>query len=140
MEAPARPSRRFENLLEAIGHTPLVAVPRMSPSPAVRIYAKLEFLNPTGSVKDRAARALVEHRRAVRWHAGVLRVQRHRQSRAGGPGHRERGEERGLPDAVRAEHFSFADQVVCGDEDGTVGVCADVVAGSCRVWKQETGE
>jgi cysteine synthase len=51
---------RYESILEAIGHTPLVAVPRMSPNPAVRIYAKLEFLNPTGSVKDRVARALVE--------------------------------------------------------------------------------
>ena len=51
---------RYESILEAIGHTPLVAVPRMSPNPAVRIYAKLEFLNPTGSVKDRAARALIE--------------------------------------------------------------------------------
>jgi cysteine synthase B len=51
---------RYESILEAIGHTPLVAVPRMSPSPAVRIYAKLEFMNPTGSVKDRIARALVE--------------------------------------------------------------------------------
>ena len=51
---------RYESILEAIGHTPLVAVPRMSPNPAVRIYAKLEFMNPTGSVKDRAARALVE--------------------------------------------------------------------------------
>jgi cysteine synthase B len=51
---------RYESILEAIGHTPLVAVPRMSPNPAVRIYAKLEMVNPTGSVKDRAARALVE--------------------------------------------------------------------------------
>jgi cysteine synthase B len=51
---------RYESILEAIGHTPLVAVPRMSPNAAVRIYAKLEMVNPTGSVKDRAARALVE--------------------------------------------------------------------------------
>jgi [CysO sulfur-carrier protein]-thiocarboxylate-dependent cysteine synthase len=51
---------RYESILEAIGHTPLVAVPRMSPNPAVRIFAKLEMVNPTGSVKDRAARALVE--------------------------------------------------------------------------------
>ncbi|TAK01852.1 MAG: cysteine synthase family protein [Chloroflexota bacterium] len=51
---------RYESILEAIGHTPLVAVPRMSPNPDVRIYAKLEMVNPTGSVKDRAARALVE--------------------------------------------------------------------------------
>jgi cysteine synthase B len=51
---------RYESILEAIGHTPLVAVPRISPNPGVRIYAKLEFMNPTGSVKDRAARALID--------------------------------------------------------------------------------
>src|SRR3990172_9933949 len=51
---------RYESILDAIGHTPLVAIPRMSPNPAVRIYAKLEFMNPTGSVKDRPARALIE--------------------------------------------------------------------------------
>jgi len=51
---------RYESILDAIGHTPLVAVPRMSPNPNVRIYAKLEFLNPTGSVKDRIARTLIE--------------------------------------------------------------------------------
>jgi cysteine synthase B len=51
---------RFESIVDAIGHTPIVAIPRMSPNPAVRIYAKLEFMNPTGSVKDRAARALIE--------------------------------------------------------------------------------
>jgi len=51
---------RYESILDAIGHTPLVAIPLMSPNPAVHIYAKLEFLNPTGSVKDRVARALIE--------------------------------------------------------------------------------
>ncbi len=51
---------RYESILDAIGHTPLVAIPSMSPNPAVHIYAKLEFLNPTGSVKDRPARALIE--------------------------------------------------------------------------------
>src|SRR3989304_6511267 len=51
---------RYESILDAIGHTPLVAIPRMSPNPAVRIYAKLEFLNPTRSVKDRPAKALIE--------------------------------------------------------------------------------
>ena len=51
---------RYESIVEAIGFTPLVAIPRMSPNPAVRIYAKLEFMNPTGSVKDRVARALIE--------------------------------------------------------------------------------
>lgn len=53
-------SGRYESIVEAIGHTPLVGIPRMSPNPDVAIYAKLEFLNPTGSVKDRVARALIE--------------------------------------------------------------------------------
>lgn len=53
-------SGRYESIVDAIGHTPLVAIPRMSPNPDVAIYAKLEFLNPTGSVKDRVARALIE--------------------------------------------------------------------------------
>ena len=56
----ARHGGRFEDILEAIGHTPLVEIPRMSPKPAVRIFAKLEMLNPTGSVKDRTAKYLIE--------------------------------------------------------------------------------
>jgi cysteine synthase B len=56
----ARHGGRFEDILEAIGHTPLVEIPRMSPNPAVRIFAKLEMLNPTGSVKDRTAKYLIE--------------------------------------------------------------------------------
>ena len=51
---------RFGSILEAIGHTPLVEIPRMSPNPAVRIFAKLEMLNPTGSVKDRVAKYLID--------------------------------------------------------------------------------
>src|SRR5918996_802208 len=51
---------RFSNLVEAIGYTPLVELPRMSPKPGVRVYAKLEGRNPTGSVKDRIARAMIE--------------------------------------------------------------------------------
>jgi [CysO sulfur-carrier protein]-thiocarboxylate-dependent cysteine synthase len=51
---------RYASIVDAIGHTPLVEIPRMSPRPEVRIFAKLEFLNPTGSVKDRVARALIE--------------------------------------------------------------------------------
>ncbi len=51
---------RYESILEAIGHTPLVEIPRMSPKPEVRIFAKLEMLNPTGSVKDRVAKYLIE--------------------------------------------------------------------------------
>ena len=56
----AKHGGRYASILEAIGHTPLVEVPRMSPSSAVRIFVKLEGTNPTGSVKDRVARALVE--------------------------------------------------------------------------------
>jgi cysteine synthase B len=50
----------FENVLEAIGNTPLVELPRLSPRPGVRIWAKLEGRNPTGSVKDRVAKAMIE--------------------------------------------------------------------------------
>jgi cysteine synthase len=59
-EALIRHGGRYGDILEAIGHTPLVEIPRMSPNPAVRIFAKLEMLNPTGSVKDRVARYLIE--------------------------------------------------------------------------------
>jgi [CysO sulfur-carrier protein]-thiocarboxylate-dependent cysteine synthase len=59
-EALERHGGRHESILDAIGHTPLVAIPRMSPNPRVRLYAKLEMYNPTGSVKDRAAKYLVE--------------------------------------------------------------------------------
>jgi cysteine synthase B len=51
---------RYDSILDAIGFTPLVEIPRMSPNPNVRIFAKLEMLNPTGSVKDRVAKYLIE--------------------------------------------------------------------------------
>ncbi len=51
---------RFPSIVDAIGHTPLVEIPRMSPRETVRLYAKLEFMNPTGSVKDRVAKYLIE--------------------------------------------------------------------------------
>jgi len=51
---------RFDNLLASVGGTPLVGLPRLSPSPDVRLWAKLEDRNPTGSVKDRAALKMVE--------------------------------------------------------------------------------
>ena len=47
-------------LLESIGRTPLVELPRLAPSAEVRIFAKLEGQNPTGSIKDRVAVALVD--------------------------------------------------------------------------------
>ncbi len=46
---------RYDSLLDACGNTPLVGLPRLSPSPEVRLWAKLEDRNPTGSVKDRVA-------------------------------------------------------------------------------------
>ncbi|MGZ4282011.1 MAG: PLP-dependent cysteine synthase family protein [Gaiellaceae bacterium] len=53
----AEPAR---SLLELVGNTPLVELPRLSPKPEVRLYAKLEGQNPTGSIKDRIALAMVE--------------------------------------------------------------------------------
>ena len=50
----------YHNLIDAIGNTPLVEIPRMSPKPAVRLYAKLEGQNPSGSVKDRIAKYMIE--------------------------------------------------------------------------------
>jgi cysteine synthase len=50
---------RFDSLLDSVGHTPLVGLPRLFPSADVRLWAKLEDRNPTGSVKDRAALAMV---------------------------------------------------------------------------------
>lgn len=50
---------RFDSLLDSVGHTPLVGLPRLSPSADVRLWAKLEDRNPTGSVKDRAALAMI---------------------------------------------------------------------------------
>src|SRR5215212_943284 len=46
---------RYASLAESVGHTPLVGLPRLSPSQSVRLWAKLEDRNPTGSIKDRAA-------------------------------------------------------------------------------------
>lgn len=50
----------FHDIVEAIGNTPLVQLTRTSPNPKVQIYAKLEGQNPSGSVKDRIARYLIE--------------------------------------------------------------------------------
>jgi [CysO sulfur-carrier protein]-thiocarboxylate-dependent cysteine synthase len=53
-------SKTFSSLLELVGDTPLVELPRLSPKPEVRLFAKLEGQNPTGSIKDRVAVAMVE--------------------------------------------------------------------------------
>ena len=52
---------KYGDIVAATGNTPLVELKRLSPKPGVRIYAKLEGQNPTGSVKDRVARSMIEH-------------------------------------------------------------------------------
>lgn len=62
---------RYGDLLQSVGHTPMVGLPRLSPTPDVRLWAKLEDRNPTGSVKDRAALAMVDRaEREGRLHPG----------------------------------------------------------------------
>src|SRR5918995_4632277 len=51
---------RYDSPLAAVGNTPLVRLPRLSPAEDVRIWAKLEDRNPTGSVKDRPALFMIE--------------------------------------------------------------------------------
>jgi cysteine synthase len=48
------------DLLDLVGSSPLVELPRLSPKPSVTIYAKLEGQNPTGSIKDRIAKAMLD--------------------------------------------------------------------------------
>ena len=52
------------DLFAAIGNTPMVELPRLAPHDGVRLYAKIEANNPTGSVKDRVARSMIEAARA----------------------------------------------------------------------------
>ena len=47
-------------ILDQIGHTPLVEIRHLNPNPAVKILAKLEYFNPGGSIKDRAALSMIE--------------------------------------------------------------------------------
>ena len=51
---------RFDSLVDSVGQTPLVGLPRLSPSADVRLWAKLEDHNPTGSIKDRAALFMID--------------------------------------------------------------------------------
>src|SRR3970282_413270 len=51
---------KYASLLDMIGNTPLVDISVLSPNPRVEIWAKLEGQNPSGSVKDRIARYMVE--------------------------------------------------------------------------------
>ncbi len=51
---------RFASFVDSLGNTPLVGLPNLSPSADVRLWAKLEDHNPTGSIKDRAAIKMIE--------------------------------------------------------------------------------
>jgi cysteine synthase B len=59
-KAPGKRTSAADNLLSLVGNTPLVELPRISPKPEVRIYAKLEGQNPSGSIKDRVAKSMIE--------------------------------------------------------------------------------
>jgi cysteine synthase len=55
---------RYSSLLETIGHTPLVELKSFSPRPGVQMFAKLEGVNPSGSIKDRIAHKMIEQAEA----------------------------------------------------------------------------
>lgn len=56
---PVADAAAHSDIVAAIGHTPMVELQRLTPRPGVRLFAKLEGQNPTGSVKDRIARAMI---------------------------------------------------------------------------------
>jgi [CysO sulfur-carrier protein]-thiocarboxylate-dependent cysteine synthase len=58
------PSRCCPDVIDAIGDTPIVELKRLSPKEGVRLFAKLEFYSPTGSVKDRVAKSMMERAEA----------------------------------------------------------------------------
>lgn len=60
----------YRNILETVGNTPLVELRSFSPRPGVRLFAKLEGVNPSGSIKDRIAKRMIEEAEAQ----GVLRA------------------------------------------------------------------
>jgi cysteine synthase len=53
-------ARASASLLDLVGSTPLIELPRLAPKPSVRLYAKLEGQNPSGSIKDRVAKAMLD--------------------------------------------------------------------------------
>jgi len=70
---PPRSRPVVSSLLDLVGNTPLVELKRISPKPSVTIYAKLEGQNPTGSIKDRVAKSMIEAAEA----SGELKPGRH---------------------------------------------------------------
>ncbi|HSM94005.1 MAG TPA: cysteine synthase family protein [Anaeromyxobacteraceae bacterium] len=60
MASPLTPPPPAESILDLIGATPMVRIRNLNPNPRVKIYAKLEGFNPTGSIKDRIALKMIE--------------------------------------------------------------------------------
>ena len=58
---------RYNNILEAIGHTPLVKLNRIVRGSKAEVYAKCDYLNPGGSVKDRIAVTMIEEAESKGW-------------------------------------------------------------------------
>ena len=53
-------ARASASLLDLVGSTPLIELSRLAPKPSVRLYAKLEGQNPSGSIKDRVAKSMLD--------------------------------------------------------------------------------
>ena len=70
---PPRSRVVVSSLLDLVGNTPLVELRHISPKPSVKIYGKLEGQNPTGSIKDRVAKSMIESAEA----SGELTAGRH---------------------------------------------------------------
>ena len=70
---PGLAQRVASSLLDLVGSTPIVELPRLSPKPSVRLFAKLEGQNPSGSIKDRVAKAMLDAAEA----SGELEPGRH---------------------------------------------------------------
>ena len=126
---------RYDSLLDSVGNTPLVGLPRLSPSPDVRLWAKLEDRNPTGSVKDRPALFMVEAAEkagpaAAGLHDPRADVGQHRH--LAGDGRAAQGLPAGLRDA--GEHLGRAAPAA-----GDVGRRDRVVAGRGRVQRGGPG-
>lgn len=55
---------QYASILETIGNTPLIELRKFSPRPGVQLFAKLEGVNPSGSIKDRIAKRMIEQAEA----------------------------------------------------------------------------
>ena len=105
---------RYDSLLDSVGGTPLVGLPRLSPSADVRLWAKLEDRNPTGSVKDRPALAMVEQAEKdglLQPGCTILEPTSRQHRHLAGDGGQAQGLPAGLRDA--GEHLARAPRSCC---------------------------